>query len=84
MVRVSPEDSRTACYAVSVPTSASTLVDVSDIDFVAIAKASSVVVCTSYSDEATNEDRSSIVVMGAVEVTRACCGRGVGMPVSSL
>jgi len=39
---------------------------------------------TSCSNEATEEDRSSIVVIGTMEVARAYCGRGVGMPVSSL
>jgi len=58
--------------------------EVSGIDSIAFAKASSVVVWTSYSDEATEEDGSSVVVIGVVEVTKACCGGGVGKPVSSL
>ena len=60
------------------------MVEVSSIDSIAFTKASSVVVWTSYSDEATEEDRSSVVVIGVVEVTRAYCGGGVGKPVSSL
>ena len=38
----------------------------------------------SYSDDATDEDRRSVVVTGAVKATGACRGEGVGSPVRAL
>jgi len=38
----------------------------------------------SCSDDATNDDRRSVVVTGAVKATGACRGGGVGSPVRAL
>ena len=38
----------------------------------------------SCSDEATDDDRRSVVVTGRVNAAGACCGGGVGMPVRAL
>ena len=38
----------------------------------------------SYSDEATDDDRRSIVVTGSVKAAGACRGEGVGSPVRAL
>ena len=38
----------------------------------------------SCSDEATNDDRCSVVVTGTVKAAGACTGEGVGSPVRAL
>jgi hypothetical protein len=59
--------------------------EVAGIDSVAVVEASRTVDdCTSCSDEATEEDRHSIVVIGTVKAARAYCGGGVGIPMSAL
>jgi len=38
----------------------------------------------SYLDEATDDERHSVVVTGRVKAAGACCGDGVGMPIRAL
>jgi len=60
-------------------------VDGTSTDIVAVAKVSSTIEdYTSCLDEATKEDRCSVVVTGTVKAVVAYCGGGVGMPVSAL
>jgi hypothetical protein len=56
----------------------STPVDVADTDFGNVADG------TSHSDEATEEDRRSIVMTGTMKATIACCRGGVSILVSEL
>jgi len=54
-------------------------------DSVAIADVSGTVENgASYSDEATDDDRCSIVVTSSVKAAGACSGEGVGCPVRAL
>ena len=59
--------------------------DEAGTDSVAVADVSSTVEeGASCSDEATDDDRRSVVVTGTVKATGACRGGGVGSPVRAL
>ena len=59
--------------------------DEADTDSVAVADISSTMDDgASCSDEATNDDRRSVVVTGTVKAAGACRGEGVGSPVRAL
>ena len=59
--------------------------DEASMNSVAVADVSSIVEeGASCSDEATNDNRHSVVVTGTVKATGACRGGGVGSPVRAL
>jgi len=60
-------------------------VEVAGTNLVAVAEVSGIVdEGASCSDEATDDDKCSVVVTGSVKAAGACCGGGVGMPVIAL
>jgi len=69
----------TGCASCSSPA------DEAGTDSVAVAEVSSTVdEGASCSDDATDDDRRSVVVTGAVKAAGACRGGGVGSPVRAL
>ena len=72
-------ESITGCAGCSSPA------DEASTDSVAVADVSGTVEeGASCSDEATDDDRRSVVVIGTVKATGACRGGGVGSPVRAL